>query len=213
MKWLSYILLLALIYIICSAKGCSDDQNMRELNEEKLIIALKDSVRSVFETDSIGDTFIRAYEETARRKFIDFTDYLKIVSDTSLVKEFRKQAAGMVSKMFISGDVKIGDLGFITSKSGIITLEQLLDICLSEGMIFWIEPFKISVRKPLTLLNDSTLAGSLSFYQRRIPFVDEISSDTIDKMFFIEIYALKKVKSFDKEQLRIWEVFLGDIEK
>jgi hypothetical protein len=213
MKWLSYILLLALIYIICSAKGCTDDQNIRELNEEKLIIALRDSVRSVFETDSIGDTFIRAYEQTACRKLIDFADYLKIVSDTSLDKEFRKQAAEMVSKIFISGEAKIVNWSIIDSKSEINTLEQLLDRSLSEGMISWIEPFKINVRKPLTLLNDSALAGSLSFYQRRIPFIDEISSDTIDKMFFIDIYALKKVKSFDKEQLRIWEVFLGDIEK
>jgi hypothetical protein len=186
---------------------------MRELNEEKLIVALKDSVRIVFETDSIGDTFIRAYEETARRKLIDFADYLKIVSDTSLDKEFRKQAAEMVSKIFISGEVKIVNWNIINSKSGINTLEQLLDKSLSEGMISWIEPFKINVRKPLILLNDSALVGSLSFYQRRIPFVDEISSDTIDKMFFIDIYTLKKVKSFDKEQFRIWEVFLGDIKK
>jgi hypothetical protein len=184
---------------------------MRELNEEKQIVALKDSVRIVFGTDSITDTFLRAYEETARNKLIDFADYLKIVSDTSLGIEFRQHAAEMISRIFISGEVKTGLWSSVISKSGINSLEQLLDKSLSDGMISWVEPLQINVRKPLTILNDSTLTGALSFYQRKIHFNSNITPDSISKMFVIDIYVLKKVKSFDKEQIRIWEVFLGDI--
>jgi len=212
MKSLSYIFILILIYLICSAKGCTDDVNMRELNEEKNIMILKDSVRSVFETDSLSDMFINAYEETARHKLIDFSDYMKVASDTSLDIEFRKQAAEMISKIFVSKKADIEKWGKINTKSGIKTLEQLLEINLSKGMAFWVEPFQINVRTPLTILNDSTLVGSLSFYQRRIPFYDHFTSDTDDKVSMIDIYLLKKPKSFNNQQLRIWEVFLGDIE-
>ena len=105
-----------------------------------------------------------------------------------------------------------GSWGNIKSKSGIHTLDQLLDISLSDGMLFYVEPFQINVRKPLTMRNDSTFEGSLSFYQRRIPFYDHFTSDTVDKMSMINIYLLKKPKSFNNQQLRIWEVFLGGVE-
>ncbi|HUX57379.1 MAG TPA: hypothetical protein VMV77_10420 [Bacteroidales bacterium] len=212
MKRIAYIFFLILIYLICSAKGCTEDENMKELREEKLIVALKDSVRSVFETDSVSDQFMRAYEETARQKLIDFADYMKIVSDTSLDIKFRQQAVDMVSKLFISRGINIRNWDKIYSRPGFNTFEQLLENSLSQGMTFWVQPVQINVKTPLTRQNDSTLAGTLSFYQRRIPFDNQIPADSINKMLVIDIYTLKKVKYFDKEELRIWEVFLGDIE-
>ncbi len=212
MKRISYILFLILTLIVCSAKDCADGGNMRAVSEEERIIALKDNVKTVFEADSLGDEFRSAYEETARQKLIDFADYLKIISDTSLDINFRQQARAMASKLFISDEVDLHNWSKIYSKSGLNTLEQLLDTSLSQGMDCWAQPMQIRVDKPLSWKNDSTFAGRLSFNQKLIPLGSMVTSDSIYRTLMIDIYTLKREKIFDKEQLRIWEVLLGDIE-
>lgn len=184
----------------------------REQNEQKRLEILKEDVRNAFEADSVSDEFVRAYEETARQKLIDFADYMKITSDTSLDKNFRQQAGIMASRLFISGSVNIAGWSRIYSIPGLSTPDQLREKILSLGMIYWVQPFQIEINKPLTRLNDSVMAGSLSFYQSKIPFNNQLPADTNNKVLLIDIYNVKKVKIFDKEQLRIWEVLLGDVE-
>jgi hypothetical protein len=212
MKQISYICLLILIYLICSSDGCTEDASMREIREEKLIVAIKDTVKSVFETDTLSARFMRAYEETAQQKLIDFADYMKIVSDTSLDNSFRQQAADMVSKLFISDEVDIQGWSKFHYDSKPGTLGQLLENAISQGMTTWIQPYNIEVMTPLSMENDSTISGTLSFYQKRVPFDDKFSADSINKPVVIDFFVMRKVKLFGREQLRIWEVFLGDIE-
>jgi hypothetical protein len=211
MKRISYILLLIMTLIVCSAKDCADGGNMRAVSEEERIVALKDNVKTVFEADSLGDEFRSAYEETARQKLIDFADYLKIISDTSLDINFRQQARAMASKLFISDGVDLHNWSKIYSKPGLNTLEKLLDTSLSLGLDCWVQPFQIVVDKPLTRKNDSTFAGNLSFYQRKISLEGQVYGDNKVKMYRVDFYVMRKAKPFGDEQLRIWAVFLGDI--
>ncbi len=211
MKRIYYIFIMILIYLICSSDGCTDDSTMREIREENLIVAIKDSVRNVFETDSVSVRFMRAYEETARQKLIDFADYVKIVCDTSLDINFRRQAAEMALQLFVSERVKVGDWDISDPATNQMTLEQYLDNTLSRGMTSWVRPFQISIMTPLTWKNDSTLAGTLSFHTRRIPFSDQDAVDSTSKVFVADFFVIRKEKLFGSEQLRIWEVFLGDI--
>jgi hypothetical protein len=211
MKWITNIFILILIYLICSARSCNEDGNMKELNEEKLLSASKDSIKKVFEVDSPTDQLLVAYEATAKQKLTDFADYLKITSDSSMDIRFRQQAVEMAVNLFVSREIDTRNWSKAYPEPNLYNLEQLLERSLSQGMSCWFKPLQINVKAPLTLENDSTFTGALSFCQQCLPFDKPNLPGSISSMLVIDIYALKKVKSFGKEHLRIWEVYLGDI--
>ncbi|TAL72191.1 MAG: hypothetical protein EPN88_05105 [Bacteroidetes bacterium] len=211
MKQITRILILIIIYFVCGARSCTDESNMKELREEKLLAASIDSVKKAFEVYSPADQLLRTYEGTAKLKLNDFADYLKIASDSSIDIIFRQQAAEMAGNLFISGKAVTQNWGNY-SESNTKTLDKLLEKSLAGGMPFWTKPGKINIYKPLFRENDSIYIGSLSFCQNCIPFDTSRSLEISLKALLIDIYAIKKLKSFGKENLSIWEVYLGDIE-
>jgi hypothetical protein len=211
MKWISNIFSFLLIWLICNANGCNDGENIAERREESQISIMKDSVRAVFEAGTPGDNLLKAYEETAKQRLIDFADYLKIVSDSSVNNVFRAQAAEMARKIFISGSTDITDWNRYTSASGRITVDSLLSNSLSNRIATYIQPVQISIQKSLKIKNDTLYEGNLSFYPQRNFFEKNDFSETGKEMLVIDIYAVRKLKSFGKENLSLWEVCLGDI--
>ena len=211
MKRFSYIFILSLIYLICSSKGCTDDGNVNEIREEKLFTASRDSLIHAFEFDTPGYKLLRGYEATATQKLTDFADYLKIASDLSIDKTFRQQASEMAGRLYISLEVNTRNWSKPYQDPDFNTLKELLEKSLSNGMPCWTLPTHINVETPLTLKNDSTCSGTLSFYQQSIPFDNSKQIESAPVISVINIYAIKKVKTFGKESLTIWEVYLGDI--
>ena len=211
MKWIGSIFSFLLIWLICSADGCNDSATMAERREESQISAMKDSVRTVFEAETPGINLLKAYEEAAKQKLIDFADYLKIASDSSVNNVFRSQAAEMAGKLFISGISDLSCWEMHPSASGRITLDSLLGSSLSNRMDSFIQPVQITVHKPLTPVNDSLYEGNLAFYPQRTCFIKPSSSVTGNEMFIINFYVSRKLKSFGKENLTIWQVGLGDM--
>jgi hypothetical protein len=211
MRRVVYIFILTLIYLMCSSKGCTDDGNLNEIREDKIIVASKDSILHAFEFDTPGYKLLRAYEATAIQKLTDFADYLKISSDSSLNKTFRIQASEMAGRLFISLDADTHNWNKIHPEPEPKPLTELLKKSLLNKNIGWIRPAQIKIETPLTLKNDSTCSGTLSFYQQYIPFDSAKPLETGSGMCIIDIYALKKLKSFGKESLTIWEVYLGNI--
>jgi hypothetical protein len=94
---------------------------------------------------------------------------------------------------------------------GFNTLEQLLERSLLEGNSFWTQISQIAVNSPYTCENDSAFIGNLSFNCRRIPFGINDTLETGTEKLMINIYLLKKLKSYGDEQFRVWEVYLGEI--
>lgn len=210
MKLISQICILILIYLLCSGRGCKEDLEVKEKKEANDVQAMRDSIMGLFETEIPGEKDLRSFELTAQQKLIDLADFLKIISDTSLDNRFRQQAFDMAIKLFISGENKIETWSRIYSSPGTNTAEQLLNKSLSNGLPLWAEPVGMSVNKPLTWINDSVYAGSLIFYQRYMPFNDHVKIDTINKRLLLSIYAVRKLKSFGREQIKVWVVNLGD---
>lgn len=211
MKRTINILILIIIYLVCCARSCTDDGNTQELREEKLLTSSIDSVKKAFEVFSPGDQLLRTYERTAKQKLNDFADYLKIASDSSIDKTFRQQAAKMAGKLFISRGVEISNWNKVHAGTDLKTIEQLLGKSVSHGISYWIKPCQIKVNKSFTMKNDTTYTGSLSFYQQLISYDNQSTPENITGMLVIDIYAIKRVKSFGKENFSIWEVYLGDI--
>jgi len=212
MKRKNHLFVLLLIYLICSAKSCTDDENAAKLNEKQLISAAKDSIKQVIQVDFPSDQLLRAYEATAKQKLTDFADYLNIASDTSMDAGFRQQASKMAGKLFISREVGLGKWGRSYSGTNIHTLDQLLKECLSGGLPSQFRPDKMEIETLMKQVNDSTFRGNLSFYPASDNSVKMNISSASSSRMVMDIYALKKVKSFGKEKVAVWNVFLGDID-
>ncbi len=179
--------------------------------EQEFIINLKDSIKHVFMADSVPDHLLKAYEITSEEKLYNFADYLKIISDTTLDLKFRQQAAELVRDLFVSSEIELHSWSSIYPVTGLNTLELLLSHNLTEGMSCWIQPVQINVITPFSRESDSTFTGTLSFYQNCISFNNPDTSENLSKMILIDTYIIKRLKSFGKEQIRVWEVYLGDI--
>jgi hypothetical protein len=169
------------------------------------------SVKEVFASDSISDHLLRGYEVTAVEKLIDFADYIKIIADTTLDLRFRQQATQLVRDLFISDEIELSHLSNAYPGKDINTLKQLLTFSLSEGIPYWTKPIQIDINKPFSVLNDSTFTGNLSFNYLSIYFISQDTLDMPSGTMLIEIYLMKKTRSFGKDQFRVWEVYLGDI--
>jgi hypothetical protein len=211
MKWISNIFSFLLIWLLCSADGCNDGTYVAERREEKQISTLKDSVSAVFEAGTPGDNLLKAYEETAKQKLIDFADYLKIASDSSVNNIFRAQAAEMAGKIFVSGSSDITYWNKHSSASGRIRVDSLLKNSLLNTMTSFIQPVQIIIQQSLKMKNDTVYEGKLSFHPQRNLFSKNDSSEPGNDILLIDIYAVRKLKSFGTKTLSIWEVCLGDI--
>lgn len=205
------ILILILLYLLFGSRTCTEESDIREANEQRLLLASKDSIKKTFEIYRLSDYQLRAYEETAKHKLIDFADYLKIISDTTLDMRFRQQAAEMLKRLFIPGDIDTRNWRTASADTESSSLDQILGKSLTLGMAAWIKPERITTLKPLTSVNDSTYTGRLSFYQKCIPYDINETPRILSQETDIEILAIRKLKSFGSESLIIWEVFLGNI--
>lgn len=204
------ILILILLYVLCSSRTCTEEDNVKQANEEKLLAASRDSIRTAFQIGQLRDVHLEAYEETAKQKLSDFADYLKIASDTSLDPVFREQASEMIRRIFDSGESEITRWSSGYPQNDISTLNQLLEKGLSQGMPVWAQPNQIKVLKSLTEVNDSTYSGRLSFYQNWIPFDIRKPPVQISELREVDVHVRKRVKAFGDESLTIWEVCLGN---
>jgi len=211
MKWTRHILILIMIYLVCTARTCNEDEATTASREEQYIMNLKDSVKHVFMSDSLTDQLLRAYEVTALEKLNDFADYMRIISDTALDLKFRQHAAELVKGLFISDDVELHSRSKIYTEPDLITLEFLLANSLSEGISYRINPLQITVSNPFVSKNDSTFIGNLSFINKCVPLSSKDTSEIKSRELVIDIFLIKKLRSFGNDQIKVWDVYLGDI--
>jgi hypothetical protein len=211
MKLIHTIFILIITYLICCAKTCSEEEDSALRNEKESISELRDSIKQIFDTRIPDYQQLRAFEVTAMQKLVEFSDYLKIVSDSSLDLRLRIQAAEMIKALFISDEVDVRYWNKTFQDSDIHTLDQLIGISLSQGLSCWIRPYQINISMPLALGNDTTIAGRLSFKRECVPFNNQDKEKNIRGICVIDIYALKKVKFFGEDSLYVWEVYLGGI--
>ena len=211
MIWIKYIWILIMIYLVCSARTCSEDDSTAATREEENTVDLKDSVRHFFMTDTLFDRSLRGFEIAATEKLIDFADYMKIISDTTLDLKFRQHAAKLVRDLFISHEIKLNNWSRAYSDTGLYTLEFLLAHSLKEGLSCWICPLQINVSELFATADDSTFTGGLSFNLQCVSLDSQDTSDIISESLFMDIYLIKHLKPFGKDEFRVWSVYLGDV--
>jgi hypothetical protein len=212
MKWIRYIWILLTVYLICSARTCTEDEDAAAKREEHYIMSLADSVKHAFMSDSLSDQALRSFETTAVERLNDFADYLKIISDTTLELKFRQQAFEVAGKLFIPGEIEIQGWSKDYLPDGLNTFKLLGSHLLSKGMNRWAEPDQITVRKHFIRKNDSIYTGNLSFYKNWFSFSDPEQLENVSGPSLMDIYLIRTLKPFGEQKSRVWDVYIGKIE-
>lgn len=102
MKRFCRLSVLLLLYLVFSAKSCDQQEEFDAAREQRRTQATKDSIVSVFRSDTVTSATLAAFEESAKIKFSDLFDYLDILNDTTAPRAFREQAGQMAEDLFIS---------------------------------------------------------------------------------------------------------------
>jgi hypothetical protein len=207
-----FILMLLLVYLLFSSKSCSSDEKDVADRQEADLMKVKKSLKDEFESEKLSRKSLNAFEVKAEQKLVDLADYLQIYSDNKMNEAFKGQARQMILGLFISDSVKISSVLSDEKEGNSLPLTKFLHI--DEGSNDLSIDFKfdsIEIIKPLHRTGEFNYAGSLAFTRRIISYS---SSDTL---FFspvkmdVDIIAAKINKTFGKDTLRVWEVFLGEI--
>ncbi len=210
MRRLKTILTLAMLYIICSAKSCGDGNADSNTQEEKLVVATMDSLKHTMEVNSPDEQHLSNLESVAILKVQDFADYLKVAADTAQETAFRKQAAAMTLKLFADKNSDLKAWSQLYTEKRAETLDQLLTQCNQKGNTCWIRPFDFSIKQSLIRKNDSTFTGIITFSAQCISYANPQQMTGSPAKIDMEILAIRHNKHFGKNQMKVWEAFLGN---
>ncbi|MGA2822010.1 MAG: hypothetical protein ABSE72_00615 [Bacteroidales bacterium] len=180
------IFALILLYFLACGKSCDNDEQSNVQREQEKITAETDSLQLAFGADTLSSSSLLAYLETAKQKFYDFNDYLRIVTDTSIAGPFRDKTREMIRNLFITGAEPAKN----------------------------INPFRldsVGIKETFHRINDSVYEGSLDFTYRSLRRSDKFINSS-QETETITIYLIKRDKNFGKKKLWVWNVFLGKIE-
>jgi hypothetical protein len=184
MKRIFNILPVILMYLIVCGKSCDSGEQFTREREQRQALHARDSLVSAFEKDTLDPASLRAFEVTARLKLNDLSDYLKISRDSGGGKAFRDKAGQMAEALFVPGVKVPGHL---------------------SGAVF----DSVRVSRALRYLNDSAYSGQMIMtvhFPGLIPR-DRHSTSNLRAEFF----AVKRMKIFGRDTLRVWNVLLGEI--
>ncbi|MFZ4522972.1 MAG: hypothetical protein ACOYNC_14780 [Bacteroidales bacterium] len=178
---------LILLYFLACGKSCDNQERYQAEKERKSIKTATDSLHAEFGSDTLSVSALHAYEESAKMKFSDFLDYLRILHDTTAAEPFRVKAREMIGKIFIGG---IGEpAGYST-----------------------VNPGSVIVTEPARQVSPSTCKGKLGFTMTQQEHGKGAKSDPTIKPTSgsIGFLIIKHDKKFGPDAVSVWEVFLGD---
>jgi hypothetical protein len=213
MRKFFYISALVLLYLLVTAKSCDNQEKSDEARDRDRIKLTQDSIRATFESDTLSDAALRAFEGNAIMKLSDFSDYLDILQDTSKAKPFRDKAREMISRLFISEISLIR----ISKPNGPGRGEYTVRRFLQDAGIGTI-PFgriisdSVRVIQGFVRAGDSMYAGKLSYFYMCSPNNPSEGSGPSPAKGTVEFFLKQHEKTFGTDTLMIWDVFLGNME-
>lgn len=215
MKYRSlYIIALLFAFFVFSSDSCDstveEKQKFQKAQFHKKIETIKDG----FESDYLTEIARIAFEEKAKQKLIDFSDYFTIFSDKSMDTLFRKKAGEMMLDLFYQNDTRLEFKLDDSEKRIRMDTEELMErLQMSEYDVLQLNADSIQTFAALERINESTYIGILSYIQsiKGIMGNDTILIDVTTMQS--EFYVMKVMKNFGTESKRIWKVFLGKMVK
>jgi hypothetical protein len=198
MRKVVYISVLIMIYLLLTAKSCDNREQRNAARDERLIDATKDSISTVFESDTLSNSSLRAFEATAEMKLFDISDYLKIQADSTIGKVFKNKTEAMIHALFVGDNEKVA-----------LCIAKLNNLNLDKKSV---EFDSVEIDKPLQKVNDSLYSGQLRFLIYNTQPGKSDKNIIPEKEKHIEIYLIKQEKVFGRNSLKVWAVIFGDID-
>lgn len=202
-----YFIGLTWLLISCAAEVDRSDESASDFTDSSFLI----EEFSNLEVDNLSDNNIVAFEQRAMQKLEDFSDFLAILSDTTIDSEFKKQAALMAVEIFINTENTIS----FSLSDDLSADEQTIEAFLLELQngklgILSIEIQNVSTFQKMKQSNNQEYKGlmklELSIANKR---ETQIKKNTVQ--LECEVMAKKVDKEFGNTSKMVWEVFLGDI--
>jgi hypothetical protein len=172
---------------------------------------LKQSIENDFEARDLTQQKRQAFEERAKQKLLDFTEYLTLFASKELDTAFRYQAWQMVTDLFVNEEIKINMNFTGHDPEGSYSLPGLREKIQSSAFSpIGLDIENISVTDPSKPVEEGEYKGSLGFTWH-VWGIE--SSDTIlisSAEGNIDFYIKKVVKHFGNDSRQVWNVFFGD---
>lgn len=161
-----------------------------------------------FESDSLSAKSIQAFEQRAVQKLKDVSDYIGILSNSSLDLSFRKQARRMMLEGFINPHTEVFFSTLPDNQLVNFTITQFADSLLANRYSnLKIEVENPQITQPLRFQKEQIYVGRIAF---DLKITQGNQTLTLQPMK-ATVYLLKREKSFGAYSTEVWEVFLGDV--
>ena len=211
MRRIFYISSLILLYLLATAKSCDRQEQEDDSRDRDRIKSAQDSLLSTFASDTLPGVSLQAFEETAKIRLADLSDYLSILADTSVDTTFRNKAREMILALFISENSVLWLAGPGKQGRREVSIKQVLASGNEGSTIFGkILPGSIVVQHPLQRAGDLTYTGELGFSYLPDVHKPEKSMAQAINTGKVNFLTIKHQKPFGTDTLMIWEVFLGN---
>ncbi len=200
----SLLMVILLLLLSCKAgnREASQDYAFKEESTSNI------SLQETFQSDSLSDVNLRAFENRAIQKLHDVMDLIEILSDSMQENTFRSQAKVMLLENFENADDNQISLILPDIKPFQYSVSRFADTLLHNRFL----PLKLkmvdaTIKKPLSLQNNNTYQGTIFFIleptaNRQTLYPKELTATIILK---------KTTKTFGDTVREVWEVFLGDV--
>ncbi len=214
MKYRSlHIISLLSAFFILSSDSCDSTIEERQKWEKAQFHNKIETIKEGFETYYLTETARIAYEEKAKQKLIDFTDYFTMYSDKSLEDLFRDKTGEMMSGLFNRSETILEFKLEETGDKMQMNIEELMEnIQMTDYDALLMIPDSIRTYRALERINESTYMGILSYLQsiEGITNEDTILIDVTTMQ--CDFYVMKIKKNIGMESKKVWQVFLGNME-
>ncbi len=212
-----YNILLVIGFIILSSRACESDVYF--IDEESRSQSLQESslsnMKSQFETETLSEDQLMTYQQKAREKILDFTDYMSLYADKDLDTAFREQIKNVMYRLFYDYDAVVELSVGSEYKAEHInkTLKRLLediDASSYQSVDFTITDLKDI--EPLHFQNIEKYAGKIGCDYTVTGIIENDTTILYKNPVQINIIATITSKQFgENTSLMIWQVFLEDI--
>lgn len=204
-----YTLLLITVTVLLLSCKSGNQEAYRDYALEEAATADSISLQETFQSDSLSEANLRAFEDRAIQKLHDVMDLIEILSNPKNEPTFRAQAKTMLLGNFEKSE---NTISLILPDTEIFkySIEQFADSLFKDRYVtLKLKIIEARVHQSLTKSGDDNYQGKL--FLRISPALNH--KTFYPKEIIVEIFLKKTKKDFGVDNRSVWEVFLGDFGK
>jgi hypothetical protein len=198
---------MAIVLLLLSCKaGNREAYQDYALEEEATADSI--SLQETFQSDSLSEANLRAFDNRAIQKLHDVIDLIEILSEPKNEIAFRLQAKTMLLENFENPEENKISLILPDIKPFHYSLEQFSDSLMNNKFVtLKLKVMQTRVHRALVKSEDEYFRGTL-FLQLEPSFNHKT---LYPKELSVEIILKKAKKDFGESTQEVWEVFLGNM--